>query len=237
MPEHRISVMKGMYIFLAFTAYFFLLLITLLPVLKYYFPMNPALYWFITGFFLFIPIFACAIALARVEGNATAKEIMTALCLKPFSKKDWAYSIGGLLLLFLLSGLIFGASAIAERYLGTRPLSTTPWFMDFKPFQGNEKLLLLIWIPMFFFNIVGEELLWRGFIQARLRGRNAWMLCSLLWMLFHMPFGIDMMILLVPIVIIVPYVFHRTGNTLTGIFIHGLYNGPVFLLLSLGVMK
>jgi len=237
MSEHRISVMKGMYIFLAFTAYFFLILLSLLPFLKYNVPINPALHWFITGYVLFIPLFVCAIAMVRFEGSETPKEIMKALCIRPFSKKDWVYSIAGLLLVFLFTGMIFGASALLTAYFGIRPLSTTPWFMEFRPFVGTEKLLLLVWLPMFFFNIVGEELLWRGYIQARIQGSRGWALCALLWMIFHFPFGIDLMIMVVPAIIIIPYVFHKTRNSLTGIFIHGLYNGPVFVLLSLGVMK
>ena len=237
MSENRISVMKGMYIFMAFTVYFFLLLLTALPFLKYNFSINPALYWFITGYFLFVPLFVCAIVMAKLEGSSAPKEIMKALCVKPFSKKDWAYSIAGLLLVFVFTGMIFGASALLNNHFGLRPLSTTPWFMEFKPFQGTEKLLLLVWLPMFFFNIVGEELLWRGYIQARLSGNYSWALCSLLWLVFHLPFGPDLMIMVVPAIIIIPYVFHRTRNSLTGIFIHGLYNGPVFVLLSLGVMK
>jgi len=237
MPEYRVSVMKGMYIFLAFMVYFFLLLLTLLPFLKYTFSINPALYWFITGYALFVPLFVCAVALVRLEGNSAPKEIVKALHLKSFSKKDWAYSIAGLLLVFIFTGMIFGVSALLNKYFGLRPLSTMPWFMEFKPFQETEKLLLLVWLPMFFFNIVGEELLWRGYIQARLSGNHTWALCSLLWLVFHLPFGLDLMIMVIPAIIIIPYVFHKTRNSLTGIFIHGLYNGPVFVLLSLGLMK
>ena len=109
--------------------------------------------------------------------------------------------------------------------------------MEMQPFEGKEKLFLLIWLPMFFFNIVGEEILWRGYIQKRLRGEKSWLLCSFLWMLFHVPFGIDLMIMLIPVIIIIPYVFYKTQNSLTGIFIHGVYNGPLFILVSLGLIQ
>ena len=116
-------------------------------------------------------------------------------------------------------------------------LSTTPWFMEMHPFQGTEKLLLLVWLPMFFFNIVGEEILWRGYIQTRLEVKNTWIICSLLWMIFHLPFGIDLMIMLIPVILIIPYVYSKTKNTLTGVFIHGIYNGPIFILVALGIIK
>ncbi len=162
---------------------------------------------------------------------------MQSLNIRSFSKKDWIYSIIGLLLVFTLTGMIFFISTLLNEYAGFRNLSTTPWFMELHPFQGSEKLLLLVWLPMFFFNIVGEEIAWRGYVQTRLKGSWEWILCSLLWLIFHLPFGLDMIIMLIPCFIIVPYVFHKTKNTLTGIFIHGIFNGPIFILVALGIIK
>jgi len=107
--------------------------------------------------------------------------------------------------------------------------------MEISPFHGKDALLLLVWLPMFFFNIAGEELLWRGYIQARLPG-GYWPLCSLLWLMFHLPFGFELLIILVPIIVIVPYVYYKTNNTLAGVLIHGLYNGPVFVAVALGLI-
>ncbi|WP_373418506.1 CPBP family intramembrane glutamic endopeptidase [Roseinatronobacter sp. S2] len=89
---------------------------------------------------------------------------------------------------------------------------------------------------MFFFNIVGEEILWRGYLQRRLSARNGWLICACLWWMFHLPFGLDLMIMLLPVTIIVPYVFHKTQSTLACVFIHGMYNGPLFIAIALGVM-
>jgi membrane protease YdiL (CAAX protease family) len=237
MIQSKISPVKAIVIFTIFTVYFFLLLFTLLPFLKSNYSINPAIYWFITGYFLFIPLFVLAFLMVRFEGNYGLKEMISALNIKPFSKKDWKYSIIGLFLVFAFTGLIFGISFLLNKFFGIRPLTTTPWFMEMHPFQGIEKLLLLIWLPMFFFNIVGEEILWRGYIQTRLQGKYSWPLCSSLWLLFHLPFGFDLIIMLIPIIIIIPYIFNKTNNSLTGIFIHGIYNGPLFVLVALGVIK
>jgi membrane protease YdiL (CAAX protease family) len=223
-------------IFVSFTAYFYVLLFTLLPFLKANFFLNPALYWFITGYFLFVPLLKFAVWRAWAEGNRGMKAILDALNVRPFTKRDWKYSIFGLLLVLFLTGVIFGASLLLNRILGWRMLSTTPWFMEMRPFAGAEKLLLLAWLPMFFFNIVGEELLWRGYVQGRLRGRFAWPLCSALWLIFHLPFGSGVMLLALPALLVIPHAFHRTRNTLVGIFIHGLYNGPVFVAIALGLL-
>lgn len=231
-----ISILKASAIFIGFTLYFYLLLFTLLPFTKAHLELNPAMYWFITGYFLFIPVFACAVMLSRIEGNSGPREIATSLNIKPFSGRDWIYAVSGLLLTFLFTGIIFGASALLAKYYGVRPLSTTPWFMEMRPFTGRENLLLLVWLPMFFFNIAGEEILWRGYIQSRLRGKYSWLICSFMWLMFHLPFGLDLLLTLVPVIIIIPYAFTKTRNTLTGIFIHGIFNGPVFIAVASGII-
>ena len=237
MPIEKLSKEKAIAIFLGFTSYFFILLFTLLPCLKNSFIINPAMYWFITGYFLFIPLFIFSILAAKKEGNTGIKKILQALKIKQLTKTDLIYSISGLLLVFICTGIIFGISFFLNRHFGIKLLSTTPWFMEIHPFQGSDKLLLLVWGPMFFFNIVGEEMLWRGYIQTRLSGKCTWLLCSLFWMIFHLPFGIDLMILLIPVILIIPYVYSKTMNTVTGIFIHGIYNGPIFVMVALGLIK
>jgi membrane protease YdiL (CAAX protease family) len=111
--------------------------------------------------------------------------------------------------------------------------------MKFEPFRGNERFLLLAWLVMFFFNIFGEELLWRGYILPRQEsslGRSAWIFNALLWFVFHIAFGIHLLILLIPILIILPWCVQKTGNTMVGVWIHGLMNGPMFVLVSLGII-
>jgi membrane protease YdiL (CAAX protease family) len=55
MPVKKLSSINAVAVFLGFTVYFFILLFTLLPYLKNNYSTNSALYWFITGYFLFIP--------------------------------------------------------------------------------------------------------------------------------------------------------------------------------------
>jgi membrane protease YdiL (CAAX protease family) len=237
MGRQNLSYLRAVLTFGVATVYFFLLLSLLLPFLKLHFIVNPALYWFITGYFLFVPIFFYAVFMVRREGNKSFKDILFALNIRQYSKRDWVYSIGGLSLAFVGTGLIFGIYSLMNKYFGLRMLSTTPSFMEMHPFQGNEKLLLLVWFPMFFFNVAGEEILWRGYIQNRLQGKYSWVLCSVLWLLFHLPFGIDLVTMLLPLFFIVPYAFYKTQNTRVGIVIHGIYNGPVFVAVALGLIR
>lgn len=132
-----------------------------------------------------------------------------------------------------------GISKFLHSSYGIPKIETTPSFMKFEPFQGTERFLLLVWGIMFFFNIFGEELMWRGYILPRQEirlGKNAWIFNALLWVLFHVCFGIQLMILLFPIMFILPYSVQKTQNTTVGIYIHALINGPAFILVSLGVI-
>lgn len=236
--KQRITFLKAAVIFLTATAYFLFLLLTLLPFLKSNFLCHPALYWFITGYFLFVPLFLYAMIMARREGNQGMRELLQALNINRLSYKDACYMIIGIISIFLITGIIFGCSFLLNRYFGIRLLNTTPWFMqEMRPFQSAEKLLLLVWFHMFFFNIVGEEILWRGYIQNRMEGNHAWLQCAFLWMIFHIPFGLDMIIFASPALVIIPYIFHKRNNTLITILIHGIYNGPIFILVALGIMK
>ena len=235
--KKQIRKQKAILIFSISTIYFFILLFTVLPYLRSQFDLNPELYWFITGYFLFIPLLAFFLFSVKKESNTTLSEMVKSLNIKPMNKNDWIYAIITTLLVFIFTGLVFGVSIMLHKQFGIQQLNTVPWFMEMHPFQGKEKLLLLVWLPMFVFNILGEELLWRGYIQTRLEGKFAWIICSLLWLAFHLPFGIDLMIMLLPIVILLPYAYHKTKNTLVGVFIHGVYNGPMFVLVALGIIK
>ncbi|HEY4611463.1 MAG TPA: CPBP family intramembrane glutamic endopeptidase [Bacteroidota bacterium] len=233
----EISVLKAASIFGVSTLYFYSLLFTLRPWLHMQFSFHPALYWFITGYALFIPLCVAALLGARREGNRSLREMLRALNVRPMTKRDWGYALVVTLTLFVCSGIIMALSTFISNTYGIAQLNTTPWFMEFRPFEGTERLLLLVWLPMFFFNIVGEELLWRGYLQARMRGEYAWLLCGFFWLVFHLPFGFDLLVMLMPIIILLPYAFHKTRNTLVGIFIHAVYNGPTFILLALGILQ
>ena len=67
MTNGRLRIWEASAIFIGFTAYFYLLLFTLLPFLKSRISINPAVYWFATGYFLFIPLLLFAVAAVKRE--------------------------------------------------------------------------------------------------------------------------------------------------------------------------
>ena len=237
MIKKSVSIWEAFFTFTIASGLFFVLLVTLLPYLRSHFHFNSAVPWFITGFFVFIPLLAYALIRSFLEGNTNITEVFSSLGFKSMSRNDWKYVGLGTLFVFLGTGIVFGLSALLTNLIQIRPISTTPWFMTITPFHGTEQLLLLVWLPMFLLNIFGEEILWRGFIQNRLNTKYAWILIAIFWAIFHLSFGLDLMLMLIPCFLIVPYAFEKTRNTWVTILIHGLYNGPTFVLVALGVMK
>ena len=86
---------------------------------------------------------------------------------------------------------------------------------------------------LFFFNIFGEELYWRGTLlprQVLVHGNRTWLVHGLLWNLFHLPLYPWYLIFGLPITLILAFVAQRTGNTWVPILLHGLGNLPLTLL-------
>ena len=94
---------------------------------------------------------------------------------------------------------------------------------------------------LLFFNIFGEELWWRGVILPRQElshGRLAWLVNSLLWLAFHLPFYPWRAIDLLPYCLIIAFISQRRNNTWPAIIIHW-QNGMVLMVvlgLVLGVI-
>jgi membrane protease YdiL (CAAX protease family) len=213
----------------------------LIPYVNNTFAVHPLLVWFLLGgLFLFIPLFALAILLFRNDKyDFNMKTFCSRFRLTGLTKKDWLWMLGTFLVIMLLTGGIMFTWRLLSSHFGIRAMDTSAPFLHFNPLRGTERLLLLVWLPFFFFNIVGEELLWRGYILPRQElayGRFAWLINAGLWFVFHICFGFDLLILLAPILLILPYVVQRRKNTMIGIIIHALVNGPSFILISLGLL-
>jgi len=232
----KVSNFKAWAIFIYGTTLFIFVGYVLIPWLITNCGLNKAISWFAGGGLLFVALFIAALVFTRLEGCKTKREIFERLHIKPLSKNDALYIRFGSLLILLSTGLIMTLwSMLATNYSIPAP-STNPPFLTFKAFAPDERWFLLVWAPMFFFNIAGEEMLWRGYIQLGQEGKSAWLLNSLLWAMFHLPFGLKMLITLVPILIILPYCVHKTRNTSVGMAIHAILNGPSFILISLGMI-
>jgi len=142
--------------------------------------------------------------------------------------------VGGLLLIWFTTA---GTLVIVQTFFGTSILY--PSFMQFEPVAGDRIWILVAWIPFFVLNILSEEAVWRGVLlprqEARL-GHLAWLANGAGWLLFHLPFGAPMLLMLVPTVLVLPYAVQQTRNSSVGVVIHAGLNGPGFLAVAFGLI-
>lgn len=110
-------------------------------------------------------------------------------------------------------------------FLGT-PLRGAFWVLPF-------------WTVALFVNIVGEELLWRGYVLPRQQsvfGRWAWLINGLLWAYVVHAFMWWNAVGLLPTSLLVPYLSQRYETTWAGIAVHGIGNAIWLVVLLAGVL-
>lgn len=193
-------------------------------------------------------LFAAAFGFYKWDGYPISwSHIKTRFRLVRMNGKDWLWAIGGFILTFLSIGVL----AFTEQILlKTLPAIAPPeffpvWlkpgttfsmglFEEFigAPLKGNWGVAALFFV-MLFFNIVGEELWWRGYILPRqevVHGHWTWVINGLLWLFWHVAFYPWRALALLPICLILPFIAQRRQNTWIAILIH-LQNAIVLILI------
>jgi membrane protease YdiL (CAAX protease family) len=209
-----------------------------IPHLNQNYGVAPLIGWWLTSGIMVFALFVGAFLAARHRANAKSlREILLALNIRSLDKTDTRWAFGGLLGVVVLTGIVV---AVFDKLFSLNLLSQDSYasFLRMEKLKPEEYWLFLAWLPYFFFNIVGEELMWRGYLlprQAAALGRYAWILNGVLWAIFHVGIGWRIAIVILPIEFIVPYVVQKRRNTWLGIIIHGLYNGSGFVMVALGV--
>jgi membrane protease YdiL (CAAX protease family) len=97
---------------------------------------------------------------------------------------------------------------------------------------------VILYALLLVFNIVGEELWWRGYIlprQEKRHGRFTWVLHGLLWTLFHAFKWWDLLGLL-PVCLAIAYVSQRTKNNWPALIAHFLFNGQALVALIIAAI-
>lgn len=211
-----------------------------IPLLHEQYGVRALIGWWLTSGVIFVVFFFAALLTARAQARAKSLvQVLLALNIRRLSKGDTLWAAGGLGLVVALTAIVVAA---CDRLFSINLLSQDSYtsFPRMEKLKTEEFWLFLAWTPYFFFNIVGEESLWRGYLlprQAGALGRYAWAFNGFLWAVFHVGIGWRLAILLLPIEFIVPYVVQRRMNTWIGILIHGLYNGSGFVIVALGVVS
>ena len=134
----------------------------------------------------------------------------------------------------LISGLIMkGLELLIGKF------DHSPAFMTFEPLTKGRYWLLLVWVPYWILNILGEEFLWRGVMLPRQEiafGKYTWLIHGFGWGLFHIAFGWQLLITIIPLIFIQSYIVQRTKNSWIGVIMHGGLNGPSFIAICFGLI-
>lgn len=206
----------------------------LIPILSRATGIEPIVFWFLVGGLgVFAPIVIGGYLLLRGEGRPEGELWRERLRFRRMDRGDWVWGIGALILIGALTG---GIQAGLGALLGG--LDTEPPFMALEPLSQGRYWILMAWLPFWVLNIMGEEIVWRGVLLPRQEaalGRHAWVANAVGWSLFHIAFGWQLLVMLLPILIILPYVVHRRQNAWIGVLIHAGLNGPGFLAVAFGL--
>jgi membrane protease YdiL (CAAX protease family) len=211
-----------------------------IPYLLQNYGVRPLVGWWLASGVIVLALFVAAfLASRRKTGARSLRQILTALNIRSLSRSDLLWAFGGLGAVVVLTGIVV---TVSSAIFSVNLLSQDSYasFLKMEKLKPDEYWLFLAWMPYFFFNIVGEELLWRGYLlprQVLILGRYAWIFNGILWAIFHVGIGWRIAIVLLPIEFIVPYIVQKRMNTWPGIIIHGLYNGSGFVMVALGVVS
>ena len=224
----------GIYIPAALLMYF--LTKYLIPYLREITGQETILFWFIVaGLGIFSPLIFTAIMILNSEGFKISRNTwIQRLRFRKITRKDIFWCIGGLILVGVFSGIIMkGLEFVIGKF------DHSPAFMSFEPLSKGRYWLLLVWFPYWILNILGEEILWRGVMLPRQEiafGKNAWVIHGFGWGLFHIAFGWQLLITLIPLIFIQSYIVQKTKNSWIGVIMHGGLNGPSFMAISFGLI-
>ena len=191
-------------------------------------------YFLSVGLLVLVPMFLGAIYLSRQDiGSYKLKDLLARMRIKKLSGIDLVWTVGTFIFLVLTSFVI------AKTIMPKLGMDATPFFFQNMPLNDDYIWVLYVWPVFFFFNIFGEECLWRGYIQPRqeLLNKNwTWLVHGLFWACFHIPMGLDLIFASAPIFFLLPAIVQIRKNTTIAIIVHAVFGAFGFLALSLGMV-
>ncbi len=237
----KIGIIYSILLFLIPGIIFWVHLNHTIPLFTMVFKLSAYAAWLISGtFLLFLPLFILTLVLMKTDGYALdRKTVFERLRIKRISGNDWLWIITGFIVASLMIGLIVLILAILPLGIAISDLKN---ISPIEPgrLAGRESFFLLLLPLFFFFNYVGEEILWRGYILPRQEvtmGKYAWIFNGLLHGVFHLSFGLLVNIVALPMLLLVPFVTYKTRNTSAAIVIHFIMGAPMQILVVFGIIS
>lgn len=189
----------------------------------------------------------------RAEGNGPFWRVRLRL------RKLTGRQVGLCVALFALSFLLTGLLLPTAKYLASIRLLAPPAFLpailnpnqavpgngltEFLgvPLRGAYWILPVYFVFLTLFNILGEELWFRGYLLPRQEltwGSSAWVYHGVFWCLFHTPIYPWTILYLLPTTLAVSYAAQKFNSTWAGFIIHYAGNGLLALVpIGLGIFR
>jgi len=198
--------------------------------------MENIFFWFVIGGLgIFLPLILLGIFLLKKEEVWEEPGLWRErLRFRKMGRNEWVWIVVGMVAVSLLSGLVLKGMVLL-----VGQFDHSPPFMAFEPLEKGRYWLLLVWLPYWILNIFGEEFLWRGVMLPRQEaalGKYAWLFHGFGWGLFHIAFGWQLLVTLLPLIFIQSFVVQKTRNSWTGVVMHAAINGPSFIAISFGLL-
>jgi membrane protease YdiL (CAAX protease family) len=196
-------------------------------------------------------LFALAFGTVQAEGvPMTAQAFARRFRLRRLTWRQLGWTVLGLAAAVVFSMLLAPTQGwLLRQFPALQPPASFPPLMN--PLLQSEQLpvVIITWMGakavgnwgyavlallLFFFNIFGEELYWRGVLLPRqelVHGRHTWLVHGLMWNLFHLPIYPWYLVYGLPITLVTSFIAQKTGNTWTAIILHGLANVTMYALM------
>jgi membrane protease YdiL (CAAX protease family) len=236
MEIKRLGLAGSLMIYIPASLLMFVLTKYLIPFLSRETGQETVLFWFIVGGLgIFLPLIITALLILKSEGyKVNRNTLIKRLRFRRIKKQDLVWCFAGVIVVGIFSMLI-----IKGLELTIGEFDHSPAFMSFEPLSKGRYWLLLVWAPYWVLNILGEELLWRGVMLPRQEiafGKFAWVIHGFGWGLFHIAFGWQLLLTLMPLIFIQSFIVQRTKNSWIGVIMHGGLNGPSFIAICFGLI-
>jgi len=193
-----------------------------------------AAYFISVGILVLVPMFFGALYLVGKEIDSyKLSSLFSRMRIKKLSGKDIIWTVATFVF------LVFTSYLIAKVMMPKLGMDSAPFFFQNMPFDKEYRWVLYIWPLFLFFNIFGEEFLWRGYIQPRqelLTKKWTWLVHGLFWASWHIPMGLDLIIASLPIFFILPAIVQIRQNTTIAIIVHTVFGAFGFLALAFGMI-
>lgn len=198
----------------------------------------------------FVLLFFTAIILYKKEGNAwSVSDFKSRMQLNPLKKADWLWIIGFILFSVILLAIatpvmnklaqipFFSPPDFFPAEINPNKTSIPGYMMEYK--LSGQYWVIAVYFVGWFFNIFGEEFLWRGIIfprQIKRYGSRAWIIHGIMWGLWHF-FWKWQLIVLIPVALFLSYAVYKRKNIWIGIIAHGAINLIPLIMIIIAVFK